>query len=253
MLSHGNVVAKVQSRSYPNSGLCMRTFWVDRQKTRAGIALALVAACAMFAAAPAHGNPVYSFINITQNDAQDALIGEAQLSMGVSSVLGQPGQIMFSFLNTGLAYCSITDIYFDDSNLLAGIAQIYNVPGIKFSVGATPPVLPGGQDIGFEAVKSLSIDSANPPIANGVGPGELLEVLYNLQSGVTFDDVINALNLGASQGGVDGSLRVGIHVQGFENGGSEAFVNGSMIHAPVPAASMLSLIGLGIVFARKRY
>jgi hypothetical protein len=85
---------------------------------------------------------------------------------------------------------------------------------------------------------------------NGVNPGEFLTVIWSLLGGVTYSDVIAALNLGGDQ---SGSLRIGIHVQGFANGGSESFVNATPTPVPVPAAGLLLMGALGaLTVARRR-
>ena len=66
---------------------------------------------------------LYSFYNITNNDAGDAAIGEAQLSVDVTDNGGN--QVLFTFLNSGPEASSITDVYFDDnSGQLLSIASI---------------------------------------------------------------------------------------------------------------------------------
>ena len=61
----------------------------------------------------------YGFTNITNNNAGDLAIGEAQLFVEVTEFA--LGQVLFEFSNTGPAASSITDAYFDDGTLL-GIA-----------------------------------------------------------------------------------------------------------------------------------
>jgi hypothetical protein len=72
-----------------------------------------------------------------------------------------------------------------------------------------------------------------------VNPGEYLAVLFSLQTGMTYQDVVNALN--------SEDLRIGIHVQGFANGGSESFINDPGAPAPVPEPSTLALVGAGMI------
>ena len=67
----------------------------------------------------------------------------------------------------------------------------------------------------------------------GVNPGESLGILFDLQPGSAFGDVLAQL--------VSGELRIGIHVQGFASGGSE-----SMVNVPEPGTGVL--LGLGLVF-----
>src|SRR5262249_35598988 len=110
---------------------------------------------------------------------------------------------------------------------------------------ASPPDLPGGNVVGFVTSAGFSADS-NPPVQpNGVNPGETLGITFNLQAGRSFSDVTSEL--------ASGELRVGVHVQGYANGGSESFVN---LASPVPEGPiLLSLLsGLAVlgVVRRKR-
>jgi hypothetical protein len=189
-------------------------------------------------AGPVLADSVYGFFNITANSVADAAIGEAQLSVTVSDP--GAGQVLFRFDNSGPAASSITDVYFDDGTLL-GIASLSDSgAGVAFSTGSSPPNLPGGNSMSepFETTAGFSADSDPPVQPKGVNPGEWLEVLFDLLPGMSFGDVIDALEQGAG----DGGLRIGIHVQGFASGGSESFVNTPMI--PLPPALLLGLSGL---------
>jgi uncharacterized protein (TIGR03382 family) len=199
----------------------------------------LLAGALSIIGAPAFGAMTYSFQNITGNSAQSAAQGVAQLSVTVTAAPG--GQVAFTFNNSGPNQMSITDVYFDDGSLL-GISSITDSGnGVDFSQGATPPNLPGGNNINpaFVTTQGFSADSNPPAQPNGVGPGEWLTITFSLINGQTYADVITELN--ASR-----ELRIGIHVQGFSNGQSESF-----IHVPTPGA--LALVGMtGLVALRRR-
>lgn len=183
---------------------------------------------------------VYSFGNITGNDVANAAAGESQLFVEVDPV--GLTQISFEFTNAGPAAMSITDIYFDDGTLL-GIASIINGgSGVSFSQGSSPPNLPGGNTLAipFNTTAGFSADSNPPAQPNGVNPGESVTIIFNLIGGMTYADAINALNTPGDH------LRIGIHVQGFANGGSESFVNN------VPTPGSLALLGLGGLVAGRR-
>jgi hypothetical protein len=199
----------------------------------------LVLACACLSAAPAVATP-FGFGCITNDVAADCNAGEAQLQVDVTAGPGA-NQVSFQFTNSGPNASSIADVYFDDGTLL-GIASIVNGAGVSFSVGASPPDLPGGNGISpaFVVTAGFSADS-NPPVQpNGVNPGETLTIIFDLQGGGTLADVLSELGTG--------ELRIGIHVQGFSGGGSESFVN-----TPEPGAALLIVAGaLGLGLARRR-
>jgi hypothetical protein len=168
---------------------------------------------------------------ITNDVAEQCAIGEAQLTVDVTDPGG--GQVLFTFSNSGPDPASITDVYFDDGSLL-GIASIINTPvAVVFSAGASPSNLPAGSSISPPFVSTFSADSDSPVVARGVNPGESLGILFDLQGGQTFADVLAEL--------ADGTLRIGIHVQSIgEGAGSESFV-------AVPEPSALGLSGLGLL------
>jgi len=203
----------------------------------------------LFSAA-AQAGPTYSFTHIVEPgdgavQLADGVIGEAQMFV---ELLDFGGQVEFVFTNTGPALSSITDVYFDDG-LLLGIASINNTPGfVEFSQLASPPELPGGNNLAppFVTTDGFSADSDPPAQPMGVNPGEQLGIVFDLQGGATHQDVVNDL--------ASGALRIGIHVQGFASGGSEAFVNNGIFDpgdgngvVPAPGAVVLAGIGAGCV------
>lgn len=204
--------------------------------------------------AAAHATPtLYGFQAITSNSVIDPFIGQSQLSLSVDSY--GIGQVLFSFSNSGPSACSITDIYIEDGIL--GLSGILNGPGVSFSAGASPSNLPGGNVIDFNANKDLSVDSDSPIQSKGVNPGETLGLVFNVLYGNTYDDVIDYLNLGiGATSDVTGDIRVGIHVQAFADGQSEAFVltppNDPPV-VPAPSAVLLAGIGASCVLKIRRF
>ena len=196
--------------------------------------------------APARADLTLNFGAITANDVGDVAILESQLFVDVSD--GGGGQVLFTFRHEGPEASSITDVYFDDGTLL-GIASLIDAddgvggdPGVDFSEGASPPDLPGGGSLNppFEVTAGFLADSDPPVQPDGVNPGESLGILFDLQAGGAFGDVIDEL--------LDGSLRIGIRVQGFDSEGSESAV----AFIPAPGAAVLAMIGLGMVGWLKR-
>lgn len=216
--------------------------------TRPGLRLAALALCLA-------GNVVVpgtaaaamvEFYCVTGNDVSDCTTGETQLRV---EVLAAPYGASFTFRNEGPSVSSIADVYFE-ATLFQSIVGIANDPGrVEFSVHATPSNLPGANNAspGFRATEGLSADADTPVPPMGVNPGEALTLYLSLRPGAGFDDVLGAL--------ADGSLRVGLHVQGFADGGSESFVNlpwRDPLPVPLPAGFVLLASGLGVVAAAAR-
>ncbi|OHB67569.1 MAG: hypothetical protein A2Y76_15905 [Planctomycetes bacterium RBG_13_60_9] len=208
-----------------------------------GLALAFVAILPIEGRADL--SQTYRFYHITYNDTNpeggfDYLIGDAQLSVDVSADSLASPRVCFTFNNVGLAESSITDVYFYDGALIDFDAATLSWRGeVSFSQGAMPQDLPG---LPKNPTRVYSADS-NPgkpgTMANGVNPGEALDILFDLQGPNTLADVLN--DLGTEE------LLVGIHVQGFASGGSEAFVV-----VPVPAGVVLGMLGLGVAGVKLR-
>ncbi|HEY3242743.1 MAG TPA: hypothetical protein VGM03_05260 [Phycisphaerae bacterium] len=219
---------------------------------------ALLAAVPLLSAAGSVRAELYSFYVIGNSpNAVNAAIGQSQLFFEVTAAtVGGNSGVKFHFTNTGPAASSITDIYFDDGHLL-NLASVTNGPSVLFyqqQTGnpVTPGNLPGGSTLNppFVATQGFSADS-NPPVQpNGVNPGEWVDIFFTLKNGATLADVIADL---AADPNAWNSLRVGIHVQGFDNGGSESFVNNpAPVPVPAPAAAGLGALGLLLATWAKR-
>jgi hypothetical protein len=190
----------------------------------------------------------YSFVGVTNNGATNTNTGQTQLSVDVTD--SGSGTVSFAFSNSGPLASSITDVYWDDqAGVLGTMGSITGSAGVSYSQIASPGNLPGGNTIGFSVSPSGASADSNPPVQPmGVNPGEWLTIVWSLVTGATYGDVLAALNLGGDQ---SGSLRIGIHVQGFANGGSESFVN-TPAPVPVPAAGLLMMGGLGAMALMRR-
>jgi hypothetical protein len=218
---------------------------MNRLTIRAAACASLVCVWASWASA----GTVYDFFKLTSNSSSD--VG-SQLQMTVDDVALMPTKVSFRFDNLGPLASSITGIYFDDGALL-GIASINEGPGVQFTQGGSPPNLPAGNTASppFVTTAGFLADSDPPVQPNGVNPGEWVEIIFNLKLGKTVADVNTAL----AMGGVDGGLRVGLHVQAQPDGQSDSYLNNFAV-VPLPAAAWMgmSLLGGvgGVGFFRRR-
>lgn len=182
----------------------------------------------------------YSFSCVSGNSATNCATGTNQLSMTLTQ---GSGFVDFRFSNTGLRASSITDIYWDwsDGEALfdSSVGTITSSNGVSFNWGANPDNLPSGRSLTPRFSADLGADSNSPTQQNGVNPGEWVSFRFLTGVTSTATDLLN------------GDLRIGLHVQGFSNGGSESFVNGGSTPiaspAPEPETYAMMLAGLAIV------
>jgi hypothetical protein len=184
-----------------------------------GKVTALLAAVAMWVGMGTSANAALYWQNITGTDPYDV---SDQLSMEVG---GLGTQLILTFRNNVGIASSICDVYIDapppgsgDAGWLGSTMTIGSSSGVIFGVGANPPNLPGGQNVDF--VASASADS-NPRrlgvMENGVNAAsEWLALHFTFLGAHTIDDVTAALN--------SGDFRVGVHIQGLPDGGSDSYV-----------------------------
>jgi hypothetical protein len=145
---------------------------------------------------------------------------------------------------------SITQIYWADGTLL-GIARITDSGGgVAFSPDNGNLNLPGGNTLNpeFKTTQMFGADADSPVQHNGVNPGEWVTIRFNLKDSKKFADTLDALNGPLGDGN---DLRIGIHVQGFANGGSESFINRVPDGGATAAMLGLGLLGLGLMVRRR--
>ncbi len=180
-----------------------------------------------------------SFENITHNDPHDAAIGEAQFGLNISEYAS--GQVLFEYANQGPEPCTLTQIYLEKGMPLE-LNSIWNNPGlVQFTADPKLQDLPGGKslDPNFLADKLLSAGADAPSPHLGVNPGESLAMLYDLDEDTSYETFLQQLK--------DQYLRVGIHVQAFESGGSESY-----IAVPEPGMLILAILSTFCLFKKQR-
>jgi hypothetical protein len=217
------------------------------------LAVLLLGTLAMAYQPLAAASMTLGFYGITTNDLSGAAVADGVANLSVEVIDLGGSQVQFKFFNNSTS--SLTDVYFDDGSLL-GISSISDSgTTVAFSTGAAPPNLPGGNSVtpAFTTTAGFSADSDAPVLSKGVTSGEWVAINFILLPGKTYADTLAALAL--PNGGGDGDLRIGVHVQGYGSSGniSEAFINNPI---PVPEAETyaMMLAGLGLVgwAARRR-
>lgn len=199
---------------------------------------------------------------ITFNQAANCALGESLLTVTASEYAA--GQVLFRF---DMASCgahtapNVRQVYFDNgaagTGALQSIATLIDADdgpaglghlGVDFSLGANPAVLPGGNTLAdrFVVTQGFVAGADTPkPQVRAIAPGEWLGVVFDLHAGYGFADVLAQL--------ASGELRIGVHMTGYADGGSESFVT-NMHVVPVPAAVWLFGSGLlGLVMVARRH
>jgi len=241
----------------------------------------LFTALAMFAGAFLAGDAradlyTYDFTRITDNSMDqngDPVDGSSWFSLEVSSTENE-NEAMFKFLNVAPSgegelgsLSAITSVYFFDGVLLSngGAAVSYSdATGVSFTEvpASEADTMPG---FNGDSTRVFSADADPPPTQGGSGyavhTGEWLGILFTLDEGVTFTDVIQSINISGSTTQVPGTLQIGIHVQGLPGFTDDGPGDGnwlpdeasdSFVLVPVPAAVLLGMLGLGAAGLRLR-
>jgi len=176
----------------------------------------------------------FGFGCITGSSAINCATGVSQLSLEATPAAG--GSYELVLRNTGPSAAVVKNVYFD--GVASGVSVLSSSPGVSVRRDSSPGTLPGGTAVRFTT--DLSFTARPPAPQNGVGPGEFVKFGV-----VTTGDLVKALG--------DGSVRIGLHVISFANGGSESFVTGSRPPAPaVPEPSAALVFGAGALLVGAR-
>ena len=160
------------------------------------------------------------FTCITNNDAGNCAIGQAQLSADLTGDV-----LTITMAGTDAA---VVEQVFIQAAGVAGGSFLDGVGIVEFGNANAGGNLPGGNAVGF--VSAINFAASNPAPKDGIG--------YHVQDTAQ-------LQLGRFQLEGDLSdLRVGVHVIGFRSGGSESFTT-STPGAPVPEPSAALVFGIG--------
>jgi hypothetical protein len=149
-------------------------------------------------------------------------------------------QTLFKFTNNCDNGGVVGRIFIMENDLIT-FNSIYDQPeGVSFSgLIKEPAMLPGGQPLGFTPHNTYSINADPARPKNGLHYQDYVSILFdlNVDGGVTFDDVIGAID---SQ-----SLGFGIHAQSLPGGASASFVT-------IPEPATLMLLGIGAILVQRK-
>lgn len=145
--------------------------------------------------------------------------------------------VRFEFRNSSLVPSSIDALYFE-KGLLNSLVGLDFEPGLLFMENARPARLPGGGDLVPVFQTAFSCRALPPVFHNGIAPGENLTVIFNLDEGATFEDLM--LGLHAEE------FRIGAHIIGLPDGSSLSAFNNT------PEPSTILLLGAGSYILKKK-
>jgi len=161
-------------------------------------------------------------------------------------------EVGFKFENLSTAYSSVTHLFFDDGSLLDLEAFELSGQGVSFSQDKKGKNLPGGNTITPSFDKKADFSAgADPSVShNGIHPGEWLKVVFSLQDGRTFEDVIYEIDNGGNTS-VD-NLRIGIHIQGL--GANDDSVSAINCKNPtcIPEPATVAILTVGFFIVKRR-
>ena len=163
----------------------------------------------------------YNFTGVNANEVSVS----NQLSLDVTQTADK---VDFKFINaTGGVNVFIGAIYFDflNANLFTDLDQTGKSGTVSFT-GVTPSNqnFPEGNSISFT---TNAEGDRNGGAENGINTGEFLILTALLSPNADINSLLQS-----------GGLRVGLHIQGFANKGSDSYVN-TPNAVPLPAAAWL--------------
>lgn len=192
--------------------------------------LAVCALSVCLLSVPAYSQ-LYIFAQITGDslDCPDAFTME---------VVEQGDQALFTFTNNCDNDGVLGRIFVRENDLITFNSVFDQPEGVSFSSPVKEnAMLPGGKGLGFTPHNTYSINADPARPKNGLHYEDYVSILFDLNNGVVFDDVIADLDAQL--------LGVGIHAQSLPGGTSAAF-------ATVPEPATLALIGIGTLLIRNR-
>lgn len=182
-----------------------------------------VSAAVLFVAGSGHAASLGGFSCITNNDSGNCAIGEAQISADLTNNV-------LTITMSGTDAAVIEEIFVEGAGV-TGDPFLGGTGMVRFSDAAIGGNLPGGDPIGFDT--DYNFAASNPGPRWGIG--------YHNQDRTAVQ--IGRFTLTTPTGDVS-DLRIGVHVIGYKNGGSESFVTSTTTPVPEPSAALTFAAGM---------
>lgn len=175
---------------------------------------------------------IYDFDTFTADGTPNAVSG---IDLSVNVTMVSDSQVRFEFHNDGTKGI-VKEICFEEG-ILSGVAAFDagDQEGVDFDIDLHPnhAILKS-----IDSDEFFAIGATPSPIKNGIGPGEWLAVIFDLQQGSSFSDLILQLN--------DGDFRIGQEIHGVSS--NLITVNGAAV--PEPASAVI--LGIGTMLLRRK-
>lgn len=155
-------------------------------------------------------------------------------------VTQQDGQALFTFSNNCDNGGVLGRIFIRENDLVTFNSIFDQSEGVSFSdPDYKNAMLPGGHDLGFTPQNSYAIEADPARPKNGLHYQDHVSVLFDMNDGVLFPDVINSIS--------GGTLGVGLHVQSLPGGASASFTA-----TVIPEPTTLMLLGIGAFLVQRK-
>lgn len=156
-------------------------------------------------------------------------------------VTAEDDKVRFEFHNESIMDSTVRAIFFEDS-LIDDIAGFEFGDDTVFEEMEKAGNLPAGNSLANDFETAFSVVAIPPAPFNGIGIGDELTIILNLEAGATFDDLIEQIN--------NETLRIGVHVIALPDGTS--FSAMSVPPDMVPEPSTVAILSIGSLFLVKR-
>jgi hypothetical protein len=232
---------------------------MKKQLLTGALAVSTLAVAAFAQISPAQALGAFKFTNIQSNNVSgDNIVNYFSFDVNAEST----SQVGFTFFNKGSLFPdkpTITGVFFDQINPTnSPLSSIVSATGtdVNFTTQTCTNNAGGcnfaqGANVVPRFTTNFVARASAPAPTNGVDPNETLKVLFNLASGKTVNDVIDALRQPNPQ------LNIGLRVQEIGSNGQASDSYLSFVPAtppaPIPTPALIpAALGMSAALLRKK-